>query len=219
MSIERIRSAITATLEEHTVLRTAIYFDEEQDQLKQEVQPVAENNGYSSQLTKKSVPSIDEIRDLLKNEFINHFAKLNYGLVVRCHLVKVGIYNNMENLFANDLIIFILHRIAFDYNSAGPLIIAFIQADDQIKSDVPCVQYIDYSLYEHLQWTNPNQDAKIRQAQQFWSRMMDGYRLSEKHSLPITSTRPTQKRSGRSNSISFTIDSTLVKSQIEFALS
>jgi hypothetical protein len=218
MSIERIRSAILAVLEQHRILRTAIYFDEKSDKLIQEVQPTVNNDAYSFELTRKNVQSLDEIGELLKHESINHFAQLNRGLVVRCHLVKMGSDNDMENLYSNDLIIFIFHRIAFDYNSAAPFIADFTRAFDQIESNVTNLQYIDFAMHEEQQLVNVTEDSEIRRAQQFWSKMVVDYSLHEKYPLPITSTLKSKMRSGLGYSTSFVLDSNLVEAQIEFTL-
>ncbi len=217
MSIAGIRSAIVKILERHMVLRTAILFDQDCGKLKQEVQPVVTHDNYSFQLTRKNIRSPDEIGNLLKHESINHFAQLDCGLVVRCHLLKLGSDDDMENLYPNDLIIFVFHRIAFDYNSAGPFITAFTQAYDQIKCNITAIQYIDFTLYEHQQLVNPTQDSEIRKAQEFWSKMMDGYSLDEKYPLRMISIHENKGRSGQGYSTSFVLDSNLVEAQIEFA--
>jgi hypothetical protein len=219
MSIERIRSAIVTILEQHTILRTAIHYDEKRDTLTQQVQSIVGTDNYSFQLTKESVQSTDEIAILLKNESTNHFAKLDRGLVVRCHLIKMGVDDNNEYLKPNDLIIFVFHRIAFDYNSVGPFIIAFTQAYNQIKSHTTNLQYIDFTLYEKAQLADVSQNSKMNKARQFWSKQMDDYNLNDKYALPIASKQEINKRSGRGHSAAFDLDSDIVEAQIEFASS
>jgi hypothetical protein len=218
MSIARIRSAIVAILKQHMVLRTAIIFDEDCGKLKQAVQPVVTDDSYSFQLTRKKIQSSDEIGNLLKHESINHFAQLDRGLVVRCHLIKIGSDDDdAEKLYPHDLIIFVFHRIAFDYNSAGPFITAFTQAYDQIKCNVTGIQYIDFTSHEHQQLISVTPDSGIQEAHEFWSKMMDDYSLNENYPLPITSTFRNKVRSGQGYSTSFVLDSNLVEAQIEFA--
>jgi hypothetical protein len=138
-------------------------------------------------------------------------------LVVRCHLVKVGLDDDMDNLYAHDLIIFVFHKISFDYNSAGPFITAFTQAYDQLNFYDTGLQYIDYTLYEDEQLVNVIENSEIRRAQYFWSKLMDDYSLHDKYPLPISSRLRTKTRSGRGCRASFILDSNLVKAQIEFA--
>ncbi|CAF4064629.1 unnamed protein product, partial [Adineta steineri] len=109
MSIERIRSAIVAVLEQHKILRTAIYFDENRNMLVQAVQSMVNHGAYSFEITANDIQSPDEIADLLRNESVKHFAELEQGLVVRCHLVKVGSDDDTNKLYPQDLIIFIFH--------------------------------------------------------------------------------------------------------------
>ncbi|CAF4029589.1 unnamed protein product, partial [Adineta steineri] len=136
MPIERIRSAIVAVLKQHEILRTAIYFDENRNMLVQAVQSVDNNDPYSFEITTNGVQSPDEVADLLRNESVKHFAELEHGLVVRCHLVKVGYDDDMDKLYPQDLVIFIFHGVAFDYNSIGPFPAAFEKAYDQMELDV-----------------------------------------------------------------------------------
>ncbi|CAF4047448.1 unnamed protein product, partial [Adineta steineri] len=217
MSIERIRSAVVGVLKQREILRTAIYFDENRDMLVQAVQSVNNNDAYSFEITANDIQSSDEVADLLRNESVKHFAELKQGLVVRCHLVKVGSDDDMNKLYPQDLVIFIFHGVAFDYNSVGPFLATFTKAYDQMELDVERLQYINFSLYEHQQFINIAEDSQIRRAQQFWSKMMDDYSLDANYPTPFTRPFDTKKRSGEGHSISFILDSTLVKAQIEFA--
>ncbi|CAF0731748.1 unnamed protein product [Adineta steineri] len=217
VSIERIRSAVVAVLEQHEILRTAIYFDENRNMLVQAVQSVDNNNAYSFEITANDIQSPDEVADLLRNESVKHFAELEQGLVVRCHLVKMESNDDMDKLYPQDLIIFIFHGVAFDYNSISPFLIAFTKAYDQMELDVEKLQYISFSLYEHQQFVNIAEDSQIRRAQQFWSKMMDDYSLDANYPTPFTRPFDTKKRSGEGHSISFILDSILVEGQMEFA--
>ncbi|CAF4155463.1 unnamed protein product, partial [Adineta steineri] len=217
MSIERIRSTIVAVLKQHDILRTAIYFDENRKILVQSVQSMVNNDAYSFEITANDIQSSDEIAELLRNESVKHFAELEQGLVVRCHLVKVGSDDDMDKLYPQDLAIFIFHGVAFDYNSVGPFLAAFTKAYDQIELDVENLQYINFSLYEHQQFVNIAEDSQIRRAQQFWSKMMDDYSLNANYPTPFTRPFDTKKRTGEGHSTSFILDSMLVEAQMKFA--
>ncbi|CAF4027473.1 unnamed protein product, partial [Adineta steineri] len=217
MSIKRIRSAVVAVLEQHEILRTAIYFDENRNILVQAVQSVDNNDAYSFEITANDIQSPDEIADLLRNESVKHFAELEHGLVIRCHLVKMGSDDDMDKLYPQDLVIFIFHGVAFDYNSISPFLVAFTKAYDQMEVDVERLQYISFSLHEHQQFVNIPEDSQIRRAQQFWSKMMDDYSLDVNYPTPFTRPFDTKRRSGEGHSTSFILDSILVKAQMEFA--
>ncbi|CAF1439300.1 unnamed protein product [Adineta ricciae] len=219
MSIEYIRTAVDTVLERHTVLRTAIQFDEECGKVIQQVQPMVKSCSYSFQLTKMSLQSQDEIGDLLKNESLNRFAKLEQGLVVRCHVVKIRFDGDMENIYPDDLIVFVFHRVSFDYNSAASFITAFTQAYDQNECNVTNLQYIDFTLYEDQQLINGNLNSEIVIAQQFWHKMINDYSLDEKYPLPLTFMLRDEIHSEREYRTSFVLNSNLMKAQIKFAVS
>lgn len=217
LSIQSIRSAVVAILKKNTILRTAIHFDKKHDNLIQEVQPIVDHDNYFFQLTRKKFQDPDDIVILLKNEAINPFAQLDRGLVVRCHLIKIDLNDDDEYLKSNDMILFVFHQIAFDYNSFGPFILAFSEAYNQIQKRVTNLQYIDFTLYEYARLNDGNRMSKMNEARQFWSKQMYGYKHEEQYSLSTISARNINKRSGESYSIAFDLDSHLVEIQSEFA--
>jgi hypothetical protein len=219
ISIINIQSAIVAILERHTILRTAIYFDEVSERLIQEVQPIVDNDNYSFGITKKRVPSADEITSLLNNESTNNFAQLDRGLVVRCHFIKMDRDSDQEHLNPNDMIVFVFHRIAFDHHSIGPFLVAFKDAYNQIESHLWNLQYMDFTLYEYTLLDDVSLHSKIYEARQFWLKLMHGYNLKAQYSLPKSSTRNFNKHSEQNHSVAFDLDSNLVETLIEFVSS
>ncbi|CAF4062769.1 unnamed protein product, partial [Adineta steineri] len=217
MSVERIRSAVVAVLEQYEILRTAIYFDTNRNMLVQAVQPMVSNDAYSFEITANDIQSPDDIAGLLRNESVKHFAELEQGLVIRCHLVKVGSDDDTNKLYPQDLVIFIFHGVAFDYNSISPFLIEFTKAYDQMELDVERLQYISFSLYERQQFVNIPEDSQIRRARQFWSKMMDDYSLDANYPTPFTRPFDKKKRSGEGHSTSFILDPILVEGQMKFA--
>ena len=147
MLIERIRLAITTILERHTILRTAVRFNEDSGQLEQIVQPVVDETSYSFQVT-HSTQSSEQIDNLLTTEFVTHFANVERGVVVRCHLIKMSV-DDGEHLLPGDIIVFVFHHIAFDLSSVRPFWDEFTQAYDLTEFRSPALQYIDFTLYEH----------------------------------------------------------------------
>jgi hypothetical protein len=217
MPIACIRSAIAATLERHTILRTAVYFNENIGQLEQAVQPIMTDFSYSFQVT-YGEKSPEEIDTLLRAEFNTQFAQVERGLIARCHLIKMGVDTD-DNLHADDIIIFVFHHIAFDISSVGPFVDAFMRAYDGAESVGSSLQYIDYALYEQTLLVDPAQDSKMNQARRFWSTLMEGYDWNKNYSLLIGSTRNTKMRSGRGQTISFALNSDLVDAQMQYAMS
>jgi hypothetical protein len=172
MSLARIQSAITATLERHTILRTAVYFNEQNSQIEQAVQPISEDSNYSFQVT-YGAKTPEEIDTLFLTEFATHFAQIDRGLVVRCHLFRMGA-DDAQKLHADDIILFVFHHIAFDLSCVAPFAYAFIEAYDQAEPLGSTLQYIDYALYEHSLLIDSAQGSKMNQARRFWSTLMNG---------------------------------------------
>ena len=215
MSIERIRSAIRATIERHEILRTALYFNETKNELEQKVQPIIADSNYSFQLT-YGVNSSKTINSLLTDDFNRNFSKIDCGLVVRCHLITTNEVNN-DDLHAGDVVVFIFDSIAFDDNSIDPFLQTFIQAYEKIEFDIVIPQYIDFSIYEHAQLLDLDQNSKMNRARYFWSTTMDEYYPgNSKDTLLENSNIKTKIHSASDYSISFTLDSNIVNGQMKF---
>ncbi|CAF1541699.1 unnamed protein product, partial [Adineta ricciae] len=220
MPIERIYSAVIAILEHITVLRTAIYFDERRNDLVQSVKPIISNDScLSFQVTKKSTLTSDMLDNLLEHEVTHPFAKVDCGLVVRCHLIQTSFNDDEQYLKTNDLILFVFHRIAFDCNSVSPFISAFRKAYDRLSTDTTNLQYIDFTLYESMLFANMSENEEIQRALEFWSKLINDYCLRERYPLPIASKSSVHMRSQEKYTTTFVLDSSLVKAQTEFATS
>ena len=219
ISIQNIRFAVSGILERHTILRTAIYLDKSHDHLLQAVQPVVGSDNYSFELTKNSVLSEDETRALIGNEFIKSFAQLDRGLVVRCHLIKRAINDDEERLESDDVIIFVLHPIAFDHHSISPFLDTFKATYNRTESDLPNVQYMDFTLYEYGLISDINQHPKINEARQIWLKLLDNYNPEVHYSLSTTSAQGTNQHSGQNYRTRVNLDGNLTKALMEFVSS
>ncbi|CAF1156893.1 unnamed protein product [Adineta ricciae] len=219
--ISSIRSAIVHTLERHAVLRTAVFFNQESGELEQAVQPIIADQNYSFEVT-RGAKSLEEIETLLVSEFTTHFAQVEHGLVVRCHLIKMSMNSEdeiEETLHAKDIIIFLIHHIAFDISSVNTFIDTFTGAYDLREPLDSTLQYIDYALYEQNLLADPAENSKINEARRFWSTLMSGYEWYNDYSLIIGTTSKTKVRSGLGHAVSFDLASDLVQAQIECAMS
>jgi len=216
--IALIHSAIVTILEQHTILRTAIHYDKKCRAFTQEVQSPVERNSYFFEITRKNVLSADEIDKLIKNEFTNHFSKVDQGLVVRCHLIKMGFDKDDEYLKRNDIIVFVFHPIAFDYNSVGPFITAFTQAYEQLDPiNVTGLQYIDFAVHENSQLADVDHGSMMDEAKEFWLQQMKGYNQNENHSMSIAPITENKNNSESYCRITFDLDPALVQAQNAFA--
>lgn len=218
MSIVRIRSAIIRIVEHYKILRTAVYFNEENGQLEQEVKAITKDDNYSFEIT-HNVRSLEQINALLTAESITHFAQVHLGLVVRCHLIKMT-PDDVEYLQVGDLIVFTFHQIAIDMSCAGLFIDAFHQAYDLTESwPTTSLQYIDFTLYEAAQSIDPAEDSKWNRARRFWSKSLDGYDWNKDGLLSVDFATGKRMCSGQGNSSVFTLDYSLVDAQIQFVSS
>ena len=184
ISIENIRSTVSTIIERFTVLRTAIYFDESHGHLVQAVQPLMGNDNYSFELTNNRVLSQDEITALIEKEITNNFARLDRGLVVRCHLIKMILHGDAEHLQSIDMIIFAFHPIAFNSHSVQLFLDAFKTIYNQTEpSSLPNSQYIDLTLYQYGLLNDINHHTEINEARQFWSKLLHNYSPNVHYSL------------------------------------
>jgi hypothetical protein len=213
--IQNIDSTIVTILEKNTVLQPAIYFGNRNKLI--QVKSIINNKNDSFQLTRTNVQSTDEIITLLKNEATNHFPQLDQRFIVRYHLIKMGTDDDEEYLKPNDLIIFVFHQTAFDYNFVDPFIVAFTEVYNQTQFHVMNLQYSDFTLYEDGQLNGISQNATMNGARQSRSEQVNGYNQKEQYSLLTTSTQKTKKHSKRGYSVGFDPNSNLAQAQSEFA--
>jgi len=166
-----MRRVLHAVLERHTILRTAVYYNEKIGQLEQEIMPNSDDR-YSFTVT-QNIQSMEQIEALITFEDTNNFAELRHGVVVHCHIIQMG--NDNDDLRVGDVIVFAFHQIAFDFNSVEPFIDAFNQECKspvyrRVQRNIP--QYIDYSMHEQNLMADRCLDSKINLARKFWSKIM-----------------------------------------------
>ncbi|CAF1010427.1 unnamed protein product [Adineta steineri] len=130
------------------------------------------------------------------------------GHVVNCHILRRdqtnhSITQNNDDLLAkNDLILFTIHHACFDGTSTSIFIrdLSFAyQSDDSLPIDDNSLQYIDYSIHEHIM------DMILSQG--FWQLQLKGYNVIHQLSLPIDRQRSsTDQRSGLASTSQITFD-------------
>lgn len=189
ISIQNIRSTVSTLIERFTILRTALYFDESRGHLLQAVQPLMGNDNYSFELTNSSQPTNDEITTLIEKEVTNRFARLDQGLVVRCHLIKMTLDGDAEHLKSNDMILFVFHPMAFNHHSIKLFLDAFETIYNQTKASLSNSQYIDFTFYQYALFNSTNQLTKVNEARQFWLKLLHDYNPDGYSSLSSSSTQ------------------------------
>ncbi|CAF0892115.1 unnamed protein product [Adineta steineri] len=211
LSIERVHSILLTLIEQHSVLRTAVRFNSQSNQIEQYIQ-AATDEIYSFQHS-RGICTSEQLDRLLTNESIGKHFDIESGRVVRCHIVQRSNDEHDHRLSEGDLVAITFHHISFDNSSLKPFIEAFRKAcltdhHQQPVSSSP--QYIDFTLYEQSMLADTRMDSKMNKARQFWSSRMDGYDWSRIRQLVPGEANTKQMRSGRGFSTTFSISQHIV---------
>ncbi|CAF1069105.1 unnamed protein product [Adineta steineri] len=211
LSIERVHSILLTLIEQHSVLRTAVRFNSQSNQIEQYIQ-AATDEIYSFQHS-RGICTSEQLDRLLTNESTGKHFDIESGRVVRCHIVQRSNDEHDHRLSEGDLVAITFHHISFDNSSLKPFIEAFRKAcltdhHQQPVSSSP--QYIDFTLYEQSMLADTRMDSKMNKARQFWSSLMDGYDWSQIRQLVPGEANTKQIRSGRGFSTTFSISQHIV---------
>ncbi|CAF1363074.1 unnamed protein product [Adineta steineri] len=218
VSIEHIRLSLVSVIQQHTVLRTAIRFNPIRNQIEQNIQSLTEDI-YSFEHS-RGVFTLEQLDRLLTNESIGKYFDVENGKVLRCHVVQRSPENRDDSLHEGDLIIFVIHHIAFDLSSYKPFLKAFERAcweNEYQQSVLTIPQYIDFALYEQALLADTSAESKMNKARRFWANLMHGYNWDKIQYLVPNEDRSDRHHSGRGYSAAFTIDQDVVDAMMLFA--
>ncbi|CAF1215246.1 unnamed protein product [Adineta steineri] len=220
LSIERIRSVLLTLIEQHSVLRTAVRFNPQSNQIEQYIQ-AATDEIYSFQHS-RNINTSEQLDQLLTKESTGKIFDFEKGKVLRCHIVQRQDDNNTESLlYENDIIALRFHHITFDNSSLMPFIKAFKQIDltNEQQSIFSVSQYIDFAIHEQMLLADTNIDSKMNKVRRYWSNLMDGYDWNRIQHFVPDENKTDQVRSGRAYSIVLSFDESIVDAMISFASS
>ncbi|CAF3839123.1 unnamed protein product [Adineta steineri] len=220
ISIGRIHSSLRSVIEQYTILRTAVYFDESNNKIKQQIQPLTDDI-YSFEHSQGILTS-ERLDDLLTNESTKKYFDVTTGKVLRCHVVQQCTENHNHSLHQGDFIIFNVHHIAFDLSSVKPFVEAFKKAcctDDDCQPVLSIPQYIDFALYEQAMLSDINVNSKMNKARRFWSDLMHDYDWYRIRRLVPEEDTNNKVRSGRGLSVAFHIEQNIVDAMMLFTSS
>ncbi|CAF1127830.1 unnamed protein product [Didymodactylos carnosus] len=213
VSIERVRQALSIMVDEHSILRTSLSYDTEQQYLKQEIASL-NNSVYSFQLS--TIQNERQIKEIMKNEKINSsLFDLEQGRVFRCHLIRRSDSSNSNDdlLNQNDLLLFNVHHSAFDGYSQYRLFPQYLHSaymNTTSERRQRQLQYIDYSTYER--------QMNMSDAKHYWQQLLDGYNIDRQLTLPYDYRHEQQEqRTGIGATVTFELDSLLVESMVAYA--
>ncbi|CAF1547328.1 unnamed protein product, partial [Adineta steineri] len=229
ISITRLHHAFQSVITRHNILRTALYIDGANGNITQyclDANTVLNNNMKSYAFTIVNFHNDDsrhmnEIIDEILNQ--SDLFDLSKGRVIRCHILRYYrqsqnsiSYENDDLLTENDHILISVHHAMFDGASRSvflrDLSLAY-QSDDSLSVDDNSLNYIDYSVYEHIM------DMSL--SREFWHSQLEEYNIERSLSLPVDRQRSStnQQRSGLASSAQITFDDEICTSFLNYASS
>ncbi|CAF4041132.1 unnamed protein product, partial [Adineta steineri] len=215
LSIERVRSILLTLIEQHSVLRTAVRFNPQNNEIEQYIQATTDDI-YSFKHS-RGISTSDQLDQLLTNESIGKHFDIESGRVVRCHIIQRSNDEYDHRLSEGDLVAITFHHISFDNSSLKPFIEAFKKAcltDHRQQPILSIPQYIDFTLYEQSMLADTRVDSKMNKARQFWSNLMDGYDWNRTRQLIPGETDTKQIRSARGFSTTFSVNQRIVNAMM-----
>ncbi|CAF4043435.1 unnamed protein product [Adineta steineri] len=216
--IEQIRLSLVSVMQQHTILRTAIRINPIRNQIEQNIQPLTDDI-YSFQHS-RDVSTSKQFDHLLTNESIGKYFDVENGKVLRCHVVQRSADGHDDLLHEGDLIIFVIHHIAFDLSSYKPFLKAFERAcwvNEYQQSVLTVPQYIDFALYEHALLADTKAESKMNRSRLFWANLLHGYDWNRTRNLVFDEDRTNRLHSGRGYSTAFIINQDVIDSMMLFA--
>ncbi|CAF1581935.1 unnamed protein product, partial [Adineta steineri] len=210
ISITRLHHAFQSVITKHNILRTALYIDDANGNI---VQHCLDANIILNENMNETIEEILNQSDLFD---------LSKGHVINCHVLRrdqsnhLFTENNDDLLSKDDLILFTIHHACFDGASTSIFIhdlsLAY-QSNELLSIDDNSLQYIDYSIYEHI--------IDMTVSQEFWQFELKGYNLTRQLSLPVDRQRSStnQQRSGLASSAQITFDDEICASFLNYASS
>ncbi|CAF0774859.1 unnamed protein product [Adineta steineri] len=224
VSITRLHHAFESVIAKHNILRTALYLDIN-GVILQDCQPMSISINDTERY-RFSVVNMSE-EDYGKNETIKKTLNqtdlfdLSKGHVINCHILRQYqsnhpfIHNN-DLLTKDDLILFTIHHAMFDGVSTSiflhDLSLAY-QSDDSLSMDENTLNYIDYSVHEHIM------DMSL--SREFWHSQLEEYNIESSLALPVDRQRSSisHQRSGLASTAGITFDNELCTSFLNYASS
>ncbi|CAF3941566.1 unnamed protein product, partial [Adineta steineri] len=229
VSITRLHHAFQRVITKHSILRTALYIDNTNGDIIQhclDINIILDGDAKSYGMAVVNIHN-DDRRHM--NEMIEKILKqsdlfdLSKGCVIRCHILRHCDYSqdhvlceNEDQLTENDHLLISIHHAMFDGASESvflhDLSLAY-QSHDPLSMDGDKLNYIDYSVHEHIM------DMSL--SRQFWHSQIERYNIECSLSLPVDRQRSStsQQRSGLASIAEITFDNELCTSFLNDASS
>ncbi|CAF1553806.1 unnamed protein product, partial [Adineta steineri] len=224
ISVSRLQHAFQSIITQHQILRTALHIDDTNGTIIQHCLDANTiiNDKKSFRFSMINLPDEEHEQDEIVKKIINQsdLFDLSRGHVIKCHILcrdqsnHLFTQNNDDLLFKDDLILFTIHHACFDGASTSIFIrdlsLAY-QSNDLLSIDDNSMQYIDYSVHEHI--------MDMTSSQEFWFLELKGYNVARQLSLPLDRQRSStnQQRSGLASTAEITFDNALCTSFLNYA--
>ncbi|CAF1467162.1 unnamed protein product, partial [Adineta steineri] len=223
ISISRLQHAFQSVILKHQVLRTALYLDLNGVIVQNCLDTNAIiNDKKLSRFSIVNFPDEEHEQNEIVKKILNQsdLFDIPIGHVINCHILRRDHSNHSftpknDVLSKDDLILFTIHHACFDGASTSIFIrdlsLAY-QSNDLLPIDDNSLQYIDYSIYEHI--------IDMKLSQEFWLSELKGYNFTRILSLPVDRQRSaTDQRSGFASIAQITFDDEICASFLNYASS
>ncbi|CAF4260481.1 unnamed protein product, partial [Adineta steineri] len=225
VSITRLQHAFQSVLTKHHILRTALYLDTNGDIIQHysDINDIVYHKNFS-RFSIIDLPDEEHEQNEIIKKILNQsdLFDLSKGNVINCYILRrdqsnhLFTHNNDDLLTKDDLILFTIHHACFDGASTTIFIrdlsLAY-QSDDLLPIDGNSLQYIDYSIHEHI--------MDMTLSQEFWQLELNGYNITRQLSLSVDRQRSSthQQRSGLASSAQITFDDEICALILNYASS
>ncbi|CAF1561079.1 unnamed protein product, partial [Adineta steineri] len=225
ISISRLQHAFQSIITKHQILRTVLTLDANGTIIQHCLHTDAIiNDKKPSRFSMINLPDQEYKQNEIVKKILNQsdLFDLSVGHVINCHVLRreqsndLFTQNNGDLLTKDDLILFTIHHACFD-GASTPIFIRDLslayQCNDLLLIDNNSLQYIDYSIHEHI--------MDMTLSQEFWQLELKGYNLTRQLSLPVDRLRSSadQHRSGLASSAQITFDDGICASFLNYASS
>ncbi|CAF3893426.1 unnamed protein product, partial [Adineta steineri] len=227
ISITRLYNAFQSVITKHNILRTALYIDDISGNIMQhclDTHIILNDNMKSYGLIVVNLHNdgrrhMNEIiREILNQSDLFDLSK---GHVIRFHVLRHYhqsqdsiSYENADLLTENDHILISIHHAMFDGASTSIFIrdlsLAY-QSNDSLSMDDNSLNYIDYSIHEHIM------DMSL--SREFWHSQLEEHNIECSLLLPVDRQRSSTnlQRSGSASIAEISFDDEICTSFLNYA--
>ena len=216
ISMQRLKRTLQSILHQHKILCTSLIFTEGHDTM---VQCIIDQYLKFTFLTEQTFDNQLELQDIINQIILDPtLFDLSAGRVFHCRILRrQSLLKEIQGdafIQSDDVILFMFHHAAFDRSSRhiffNDLRMIYDNDDASEAAERQCLQYIDYTVYEH--------QLDMASSQAFWRHQLHEYNLQCVLSLPSDRRRSSaEQRSVRASTAQFTLDNDLSSAFFTYA--